>query len=226
MPTPAPASNALTTLANANDELALTADAGPSDIRVCRWINVISNAIEGYLGRKGLLQRQAGYVERLPGFGNERLQLALTPVEQVVSVVFGYPTAAETMDPTLYYLDDAKAGIIYSENGFTNTGLIIKSIEPYQQPGSEERLYVVTYDGGFLLPGDTNYATPPAGQTILPAEIEQACLIGVTQLARGRGVDRNLTGERVLSAQQQWKEGRHLITEEMVDLLQNWYRPL
>jgi hypothetical protein len=222
MPLPA---NSLTTLANANDELGLTSDSGPSDARVSRWIGVISNAIEAYLGRKGLLQRQAGFVERLPGYGQETLQLALTPVEQVTSIVFGYPTAQETLDSNLWYLDDPKAGIIYNENGFTNTGLIIKSIEPYQQPGSEERLYVVTYDGGFLLPNDVGYGSPPAGQTILPAEIEQAALIGITQIARGRGVDRNLTGERVLNAQQQWKEGRHLITEEMVDLLASWYRP-
>jgi hypothetical protein len=189
-------------LLNAN-ALALLTDLqgdvpGLSDDLAARLINAASDLIEGYCNRK--FKRIVGTIEKLPGHGTSRLVLARTPIESVASVVFD----GATVDATSYALEDVDSGFLYKETGWEWTAKVVDAAGPFQLPSSEERLFVVTFTGGYHLPND---GALPGGATPLPSVVREACLMVATALAKMRGRDTSIQAESLGNASVQYGGG-------------------
>lgn len=167
---------ALTTLANAKDELGLT-DSSQDD-RVERYILQASSACQGFTDRDF---RKESTVERLQGSGTRRLVLSRTPVVSITSVVID----GETIDASEYEIEDAAAGVLYRESGWPRIdAVVVGSIARDAIAGTAKRDVVVTYTGGYVLPNDS------PGTRDLPQDVEAACILTVVSMYRGRGRDR------------------------------------
>lgn len=167
---------ALTTLATAKDELGIS-DTSQDD-RIERCILQASAACQGFTDRDF---RKESTVERLQASGTRRLVLGRTPLASITSVVVD----DETLDATEYEIEDAAAGLLYRENGWPRIdAVVVGSIARDPIAGTAKRDVVVTYTGGYVLPNDSS------GTRDLPYDVEQACVLTVVSIYRGRGRDR------------------------------------
>lgn len=167
---------AFATLETLRDELGLADNS--QDGRLERYDLQASAAIQAYCDREF---RKEATTERLQGSGTQRLVLSRTPLVSIASVVID----GETIDADEYEIEDAAAGILYRENGWPRLDNVVAgSISRDSMAGTGKADIVVTYTGGYVLPNDT------VGTRNLPVELEQACILTVTSLFRGRGRDR------------------------------------
>lgn len=178
----------LTTVATAAGELGLTA----SDARVIRLVTAASEAIRRYLGR-AQLHYQAARVEKVRGFGRQRLVLEVTPVLSVASVVLG---DGSTVDASEYEIEDAEAGFLWRDGGWPYTGAVrpgMMQVDP--AVGTEKAEIAVTYTGGWVTPAQaagTGWAGPARS---LPADLEHVALETITSMYRRGGADRDVLSE-------------------------------
>jgi hypothetical protein len=172
---------ALTTLANAKDELGITDST--QDDRLERYILQASSAIEGYCDRAF---RKTSQVETLQASGTRRIVLARTPLASLTSIVVD----ETTVDADEYEIEDASAGIVYRERGWPRRDAVVPwSISHDAIAGTAKRDVVVTYTGGYVLPNDST------GTRDLPFDVEAACLLTVVSIYRGRGRDRAVSSK-------------------------------
>jgi len=172
---------ALTTLANAKDELGITDST--QDDRIERYILQASAACEGYCDRSF---RKTSQVETLQASGTRRLVLSRTPLASVASIVVD----GTTVDADEYSIEDAAAGIVYRERGWERRDAVVPwSISQDAIAGTAKRDVVATYTGGYVLPNDTS------GTRDLPYDLEAACLLTVVSIFRGRGRDRAVSSK-------------------------------
>lgn len=172
---------AFTTVATMRDELGL-ADSS-QDARLERYILQASAAIEGYCDREF---RKTATTERLQASGTTRLVLARRPLVSIASIVMD----DETLDTDGYEIQDADAGIVYREDGWPRIDAVVAgSIGLDPIAGTAKADIVATYTGGYVLPNDAT------GTRNLPYDIEQACILTVTSLYRGRGRDRSVASK-------------------------------
>jgi len=167
---------ALTTLANAKDELGITDSS--QDARVERYVLEASSACEGYCDRSF---RKTTQVETLQASGTRRLVLSRTPLASITSIVVD----GETLDASAYSIEDAAAGLVYRESGWPRYDSVVPySVSRDAIAGTAKRDVVVTYVGGYVLPNDS------VGTRDLPYDVEAACLMTVVSMFRARGRDR------------------------------------
>lgn len=138
------AANALTTLATIEGELGIT--AGAEDAFLTRLINSVSDRIEEYCGRS--FYRVAAQADSVGGYGGFYLRVARTPLLSIASITFD----GETLDSDGYEIDNTNAGMIRSTSGFDWTAGSWQHIIATPIPGTERKLYDVTYAGGYLTP--------------------------------------------------------------------------
>jgi hypothetical protein len=145
-------SNALTTLAACKSAWGI--DVTTYDDLIIRAINSASDRIERYCSR------HFGYTqvvdEAHAGKGGKYLTLDRTPLISITEITHD----GITIDSSNYEINDAAAGLIASVYGgwmwdcdnIANIGR-----DPF--PGSERKLYAVSYTGGYVLPKDAVAAT-------------------------------------------------------------------
>lgn len=125
-----PRTTDLTTLATVKQEMIVSGSG--EDAFLERLIDEASEDVEGRLGWK---VSRAQVRESFAGNGDLRVRLTRRPLAELVSVTFD-GVAVDLDDVTIASLDDAE---LILESGWTKT---------------ERPLWVVTYWGGWLLPGD------------------------------------------------------------------------
>ena len=146
MPIPLKA-NALTTLMAVKAELAI--DDNDSDDYLRGKINTVSDRIEKLTNRK--LGFAAITDEGQAGEGGVYLQLERMPIVALTSITFDGAAVADTS----YEIHDARWGVLYRVGGaWTNTAAMIANIDFDPLPGTERKMYAITYDAGYVLPKD------------------------------------------------------------------------
>jgi len=179
------AANALTSLQAVKQELRLTTN--DDDVYLRRQINSVSGAIEDFLGRP--LGYQAGIVELVAGFGGNRILVSRRPVLVLTAITFAGQVSVDVADVEI---EDAEAGWLYWSGGFPWTvPMPTGTISGSPLPGHEDRSISVTYSGGYVLPAGVS--------PTLPAAIEDAAILAVSQKFQQRGRDRSATSERLMS---------------------------
>jgi hypothetical protein len=152
----------LTTRTTVKDALNITDN--DSDALVDRAIEAASTAIENYVNR--VFAKQS-YEETVEGHDHPMLMVTNTPI-------IGTPTVVCDSDPIVdFTVDDAEAGTLYRQVGWSAKGWIGWDVEPYALQGTGTPRYTVTYDAGYILPGDDVTGSDVA----LPAFVEEACVI-------------------------------------------------
>lgn len=180
------AASALTTLATVLDELGLTPDAGKQDARLERYITAVSSRVESYCNRSFF--KETAKAEQVGGFGSFYLTVSKRPLLAITSITFD----GSTINSDDYEIDgDGSAGLIRGDGGFVWTAGQIQNITTTPIPGSEKKLFTVTYDGG--------YQTPTQGAPItLPGDLEDAVVEMVTARWLGKARDRTVKSEKIL----------------------------
>jgi len=181
------AANALTTLARVKADLGISVST--YDTQLEHLINAVSDIIEERLGRS------LGYstvTETLAGRGSELLNLSRYPLDTAKAITVKHD--GTTLESSSYEIHDARAGILRRiGNVWGWDANVASNIAGDPIPGTERKLFEVSYFGGYVLP-----AGP--GTVTLPEDLNLACRVFVTQLYRGLGRDPNITSERLLSA--------------------------
>lgn len=180
--------NALTTLQTLKDELGIGAGENTHDDALGRLAGVATDLIEKFCKRTFL--RGTVTSERVAGFGTPRLFLARTPVVSVTSVIID----GTTIDSTTYYVEDDEQGSLFCSSCWDWT-------KPDPGPrgfATEERKYLVTYVGGYYLPGHESRN--------LPFPIEEACIMAVVGRFRARGKYTGLDAETVQGDTRAWAD--------------------
>lgn len=182
------AANALTLVATAESTLGIT--PGSMTARLEALINGASESIEQWCGRK--FGRVVGKVEKLAGYDTTDLRPALTPIESVASISFD----GTTIDPTSYSIDTEKPWTIYREIGWAWTAGLANAVAPYAMPGTESKLFTLTYTAGFALA--VNNRTP--GTYVQPYDLEEACLALISYRLKMTPKNVGLAGEQAGNA--------------------------
>lgn len=198
------AAHALTTLAAANAELTLTADAGAVDALIERYINEASEQITKFCGRPFI--RADAIAEKVKGKGTNILRLTRRPILTITSIAI----SGTVVDAADYFIEDAEAGKVYRATPWPNTAQRAAGISQPQVPGTEDASQiVVTYNGGYVTPAQADTGGLFVGQTrTLPWEVEGACLKLVAMRYRGRGTDASIAQEGGQNSSRSFFEGR------------------
>lgn len=158
-------SNALTTIVRVK---ALPGMSGISDSKAEEAINLASNAIEKYLGRK--LGYSSSIVEPLQGSGDRRLYLSRFPIRSVISVTKNEEEIELSELTEITGTEDSNAeGWLYRKNGWP---IEVEDRNSLCEPEllTEAYPFSIEYSAGYRLP---NEASSPI--EALPFEIQLAC---------------------------------------------------
>jgi hypothetical protein len=205
--TSAPATSALTTLANVKSELPQVVGSG-DDGYLMRQIDAASAIITRHCGRPlgRMTVTETFRYGWQPGFGPTAQQVApygtplnvqmkpllltyYSPANAGVSAVAVSSISENGGDPLTVGTDyeaDLDAGLLWRLTASGNS--VVRSWWNVPQ-------VVVTYSAGYQLPGDS----PVGGVPALPAEVESVCISLVSAAYIGRGFDRSVVMD--------WTEG-------------------
>lgn len=187
--------NALTTVSQVETDLGITPDSQTAKLE-----GLILDASDTIESRTSRQFRKEEVTEQLAGLGTVRLAVARTPIDTSAEVTITYD--AVEVDSDTYEVEDAGAGFLRSIYGTWNwdaNALPTIGVDPL--PGTERKLYEVTYTGGYVLPNDT------VGSRDLPRDLELACRQLVAQLYFGIGRDPSIVQEKVLSGSVTYQKG-------------------
>lgn len=162
---------ALCTLADLKTELGIS--GGTEDTRLERLIEVATRAIEKYCGVDSFHYEEAR-VDDIPGHGTPILQTPKTPIIEIDSIVWDPDDANETITATLYSVDNEEQGRIYREGGWRWTAAVSEFLVSTFMPGTEQSLYRVTYDCGWVTQNQEDLDNSLTRN--LPHDLEDACL--------------------------------------------------
>lgn len=183
----------LTTVSTVKDELGLSGSS--EDAWISRAIKRVSAAIEAECGRK--FQYNAAAVERHPAGGLPNIALNRAPVISITSIYFD----GQLMDEADYELDTldgdiSETGIVYFKSGTRNTNAYINGVELLPVAGTMQRLYVFTFEGGYVTPEQETEELPRT----LPYDLEAAAIQAVVDLYNKRGQRSDIQSEALMSA--------------------------
>lgn len=190
---------ALTTLDAVKAALGITSLSQDSAIE--RVIESASAAAANYVGRP--LHRVDGIVEAVRGYASNYLMVSRSPIVSVTSVAYD----GSTVDPTSYEIDSSDASVLYAPDGWVWTGVVgAGAVGIMPLPGTERRLYTVTYDGGYVTPNQVDLGSfdevgPPivTKTRTLPYDLEEAVIKIATDMWQRLGRDDAVIGEALLS---------------------------
>jgi hypothetical protein len=158
-------SRALTTLSSVKLSAGIDLTDVSSDALLTKLINNVTVAAESYLGRSLALQELEEYYN---GLGRQRLLLRSFPVQSIVSIYIDGALLAEGVD---YFCrgEDKKNGFVFRSTGWPGSiverGLTL-------DPISGNSNIKVTYNAGFLMPGQTGYVE--GAENSLPLDLSMA----------------------------------------------------
>jgi hypothetical protein len=179
----------LVNLATVKTDLGISGSS--EDTKLERYIHVATDAIEKYCRRT--FSRDTAIVEKVAGFGTEKLRVARAPINSITSITYD----GTTVDSDDYKIHNANAGLIFRSGGWWWDAHLTPSAARRPLPGSEDKLYTVTYDGGwYTQPQDD---ADGAVTRNLPYDIEEAAieLVRVIYLSKNR--DPSVRSEKLLS---------------------------
>jgi hypothetical protein len=181
-------SAALTTLARANAELGTSGE----DAYIEQLIEAVSERIAKYCGR--VLHYSDAQEDTIPGYGDTFLVVSRPPIEEITSIEYN----SSEIDSSNYIIDDADAGLIYSERGWTWTALRSACLVGADKlVGTENPLYVVVYKGGYITPQQD---ADGVGTRDLPYDLEDAAIEAITYRYRRKGKDPSIVSEKLLGS--------------------------
>jgi len=183
------ATNALTTVATVNSDLGISGE----DTYIERLINVASDFVERYCGRA--FWRDTAIVEQVPGFGWSHLIVARAPINSITSIVRDGSTIPAADYESLG--EDAAGGLIYRQGGWAWDAMRANDISNTPVAGTERRLHVVTYDGGWYTPKQDDDSSG-ANARALPYDIEEAAVEIVRQMYLAKKRDPGIASESML----------------------------
>lgn len=186
-------------LSSALDALGLTSDGGSQDARIEGFIDSATDFIESYCGRS--FARASVVDEEVAGYNHMvDLLLARPPINSanVAAMTFKYLDSAIT-DTTNISIDDASAGILRCDSGWSQVSAYRSSIAGGQQAGTEKKAYKISYDGGYVTEVQAaEVGGTYNGQTVtLPGAIKLAALDIVTVWWRSQGKNANLKSQKI-----------------------------
>ena len=210
-------SDALTTIAACEEALGIA--SGAEDTYLTRLIETTSSRIKTYCGRT--FYRSDDIEEDVPGYGTSHLLLSRRPIVGAITSIT-YDTAS--IDSDSYKILDADAGILYNSTGWILTSSGVNNMTSDAYPGSEDPLYQVTYDGGYVTPNQVDLTT--FATRTLPYDLEQACIDFVTWFYRKKGKSPGVTSEKLLSwAVSYGGVNTQGIPDEIAAVLDSYKRP-
>ena len=181
--------NALAELADVKTELGIAVST--YDTYLTRLINVISDQIERYIGRK--LYWEEDIEEDTPGFGRRKMVLDRKPISGTPVLTYN----GTTVSTDTYEVFNANGGILFALDNWIWTAGPVGGITPDPWPGTERKLYTVTYDAGFVT---ANQDTLDVALTRnLPFDLEDACIRMVTSRYRSQGKGAGVKREGMLT---------------------------
>ena len=145
--------------------------------------------IEGYVGYP--LSRQV-YEETVAGYGGNELALGRTPVFSVESIYYG----TELVDPTSYFVESEKAGLVWRDNGWPWTAGVEYDLAAHVVPRSELKSYTVVYEAGYCTAGSTESGWLTTGEAV-PGDIEAAIMHTATFLYQNAGHDFSVSSKKI-----------------------------
>ena len=151
----------LTTLVRVKERLKIT--DGSKDSLLSRMITGVSKSLVRKLGREFARETVS---ETVKGYGTTQLLLTRSPLISVSSIIFDDTPILD------FTIEDAENSILYRRAGWTWTvvsGFMGVGFNPV--PNSEESLFTIVYEAGYVLP---NWTPPPAID--LPEDIEDLAL--------------------------------------------------
>lgn len=158
------------------------------------------------------------FTENLAAYASTNLQVQRhTPIDttQPVTVVFD----AAVFDPGIYTISNPELGYIFNKTGWYWTAPLLPNVQQDPFPGYENKLYEVTYSGGWVTPQQAidNPDDPVLSIRTLPYDIERACLMVCVWLYRIRGENPLFKSERMMSYSYAYIEDMKIpFVEEMV----------
>lgn len=152
----------LTTLAMVKDRLKIKHSL--KDTQLSRMITGVSKSLTRKIGRE--FARES-VIEIVKGYGTTQLLLSRSPIVLVTSVLF-------EDNPILdFTIDDSENSILYRRAGWRWTiASAFMGVGFNPLPNSEESLFTVTYEAGYILPEWTD----PKLERNLPEDIEDLVL--------------------------------------------------
>lgn len=173
--------NALTTLADV--KAALSISSSSEDTLLESLILAGSSAIESYCARA--FKKETDKSESLESWGTPTLFPSLTPISALTSVTYNGDT---TYDVTRMMFD--RGFIEWLDGRFPDSSLYQEgTVDPSLQAGTQRRLMVVVYTGGYVLPND--------GSPTLPADLQLAATRLAAHLYRSIQRDESVAAEAV-----------------------------
>lgn len=173
------AQNALTDVATIEAEIGTLADVRLTAATVERMINVASEAIENFCGRRF---GRADVTETLAPVDAFRLIVTRTPIVALVGVTLDG-------DPVLDVgIENAESGILLRRYGLGPIDYLSAGVSQSAVPGAHPVRFVASYSGGYVLPAQE---TAERART-LPYDLEEAAIATVVSLIQNRGKDRTV----------------------------------
>jgi len=160
-------------------------------------IDGMSEAAQVFLGR-GPLAYRTGIVEAPRARGWPKVRVRTSPLRSVTTVTL---YSVDLLPADYIVEDDGRTGILFFRHAWPFTGYLtpfISSSDIYADTESQEGLSV-TYDAGWWLPNMGAKPILVPAITDLPFDIRRAMGIAVSTAYRGRGSDRTVQSERLMS---------------------------
>lgn len=171
---------AYTTLERAAKELDITS-AEDLD-RLADMLLEAKDMTDAFCNRS--FEYQEDIAERVRGYGDGYLLVQQTPITEITSITKN----GSLIDASNYEIDDAEAGVIYSQTGFEANNIVLEGLANRILPNSQEADIDIVYSAGYVLPGT-------AGRT-LPYDIERAQMQLVKHLWQSRTRDMSIKSEK------------------------------
>lgn len=149
----------LTELSTIKTELGITDTS--EDTRLTRLINMADDLVQKVLGRN--LFYEAGIVETVSSGGRNLIYVSRLPLASVASITFD----GVEEDSDNYSIFSSETGAIINKDGWQNTGEYRSRFDASSNE-AREKLYTVTYTGGYKMPGESGRD--------LPYDLEQAAI--------------------------------------------------
>lgn len=191
----------LTTLETVKSDLGLAVTT--YDDVLTYLIKVASDAIANRCNRN--FTYSAAWVENVPSYGQTRLVVTHTPVLSVTGISYRDSDVLSTTDVVIA---DAGKGWLTSQHGWMTAHSLVSNVTGgTAYAGGELNAYRITYAGGYVTP---QQAADAVGARTLPYDLEHACVMAVGSLYRGRGQDRRISSEGLLSYNVSYREVEEL----------------
>jgi hypothetical protein len=141
--------SALVDLATVKSELGIALSNTTDDAKLERYIDAVTGRIEDYCNRS--FYHVSSQADSLGGMGSFYLLVTRPPLNSIASIAFD----GSTLNSDSYEIDDSVGGVVRGVSAFLWTAGTLQNVTTTPLPGTERKLYVVTYDGGYITAGQS-----------------------------------------------------------------------